>query len=258
MVRGGERVNVVAAAAEIKKGLRRVFNYFFESLDLNLLLLFFQGVIEYVLGVDAKLDYLLWFHFVEMDPKTTKAGHRVFDLLDAWDGKDDDRKKKPQGQYGTRTSVLSRRLSLQTMILRARRTNSMSKKLRMKGRENLKQEKMVAALITSGASALAVTDPSSYDPTGRNAAYIAAASGHKGLTGYPSKVALTSHLSSHTVKETELSKGTTDVEAELTVNNISNERAFSPVTFTLSEFGCIITREGDGRRWLSAGANHGF
>ncbi|KAK9751182.1 hypothetical protein RND81_02G248100 [Saponaria officinalis] len=89
------------------------------------------------------------------------------------------------------------------------------------------REKMVAALIASGASALAVTDPSSYDPTGRNAAYIAAASGHKGLAGYLSEVALTSHLSSLTVKETELSKGTADVEAELTVNNISNERANS-------------------------------
>ncbi|XP_074310037.1 calmodulin-binding transcription activator 4 isoform X1 [Silene latifolia] len=85
------------------------------------------------------------------------------------------------------------------------------------------REKMVAALIASGASALAVTDPSANDPTGRNAAYIAAANGHKGLAGYLSEVALTSHLSSLTMEETELSKGSADVEAELTVNNISKE-----------------------------------
>ncbi|KAL9226412.1 hypothetical protein vseg_002230 [Gypsophila vaccaria] len=89
------------------------------------------------------------------------------------------------------------------------------------------REKMVAALIASGASALAVTDPSSYDPTGRSAAYIAAASGHKGLAGYLSEVALTSHLSSLTMEEPVLSKGTADVEAERTVNNISKERGNS-------------------------------
>ncbi|KAH9616676.1 hypothetical protein KSS87_020649 [Heliosperma pusillum] len=40
-----------------------------------------KGVLEYELSVDAKLDYLLWFHFAEMDPRTTKAGQRVFDVL---------------------------------------------------------------------------------------------------------------------------------------------------------------------------------
>ncbi|KNA07050.1 hypothetical protein SOVF_175580 isoform A [Spinacia oleracea] len=79
------------------------------------------------------------------------------------------------------------------------------------------REKMVAALIASGASAVALTDPSSHDPSGRIAAYIAAASGHKGLAGYLSELALTSHLSSLTLAESELSKGSADVEAELTV-----------------------------------------
>ncbi|XP_057949607.1 calmodulin-binding transcription activator 4 isoform X2 [Malania oleifera] len=83
------------------------------------------------------------------------------------------------------------------------------------------REKMVAALIASGASAGAVTDPNSLDPTGRTPASIAAASGHKGLAGYLSEVELTSHLSSLTLGESELSKGSADVEAEMTVNSIS-------------------------------------
>uniref|UniRef100_A0A7C9AV70 Malectin-like domain-containing protein n=2 Tax=Opuntia streptacantha TaxID=393608 RepID=A0A7C9AV70_OPUST len=40
-----------------------------------------NGVIEYQLSVDAKLDYLLWFHFAEIDPQVKKAGQRVFDVL---------------------------------------------------------------------------------------------------------------------------------------------------------------------------------
>ncbi|GMY26560.1 calmodulin-binding transcription activator 4 isoform X1 [Fagus crenata] len=85
------------------------------------------------------------------------------------------------------------------------------------------REKMVAALIASGASAGAVTDPSSQDPTGKTPASIAATSGHKGLAGYLSEVALTSHLSSLTLEESELSKGSAEVEAEITVNSISKE-----------------------------------
>lgn len=83
------------------------------------------------------------------------------------------------------------------------------------------REKMVAALIASGASAGAVTDPSHQDPTGKTAASIASAIGHKGLAGYLSEVAVTSHLSSLMLEESELSKGSAEVEAEMTVNNIS-------------------------------------
>ncbi|KAJ9709875.1 hypothetical protein PVL29_001381 [Vitis rotundifolia] len=83
------------------------------------------------------------------------------------------------------------------------------------------REKMVAALIASGASAGAVTDPSPRDPTGKTAASIASTSGHKGLAGYLSEVAVTSHLSSLTLEESELSKGSAEVEAEITVNSIS-------------------------------------
>ncbi|OMO60505.1 IQ motif, EF-hand binding site [Corchorus capsularis] len=83
------------------------------------------------------------------------------------------------------------------------------------------REKMVAALIASGASAGAVTDPTSQDPNGKTAASIAASSGHKGLAGYLSEVALTSHLSSLTLEESELSKGSAAVQAEMAVNSVS-------------------------------------
>ncbi|XVE74759.1 hypothetical protein DITRI_Ditri12bG0043700 [Diplodiscus trichospermus] len=83
------------------------------------------------------------------------------------------------------------------------------------------REKMVAALIASGGSAGAVTDPTSQDPIGKTAASIAASSGHKGLAGYLSEVALTSHLSSLTLEESELSKGSAAVQAEMAVNSIS-------------------------------------
>lgn len=82
------------------------------------------------------------------------------------------------------------------------------------------REKMVAALIASGASAVAVSDPSSQDRMGRMPAYIAAANGHKGLAAYLSELALTSHLSSLKLEEHELSKGYAEVQAELAVNNI--------------------------------------
>ncbi|XP_073315498.1 receptor-like protein 4 isoform X2 [Primulina huaijiensis] len=39
------------------------------------------GVLEYELPVDAKLDYLLWFHFAEIDVSVNKAGQRVFDVI---------------------------------------------------------------------------------------------------------------------------------------------------------------------------------
>ncbi|OIT30112.1 PREDICTED: calmodulin-binding transcription activator 4-like [Nicotiana attenuata] len=87
------------------------------------------------------------------------------------------------------------------------------------------REKMVASLIAFGASAGAVTDPSSRDPVGKTAASIASSCGHKGLAGYLSEVALTSHLSSLTLVESELSKGTADVEAEKTISSISNTSA---------------------------------
>ncbi|KAK4486062.1 hypothetical protein RD792_008727 [Penstemon davidsonii] len=83
------------------------------------------------------------------------------------------------------------------------------------------REKMVAALIASGASAGAVTDPNSQDPIGKTPASVAATSGHTGLASYLSEVALTSHLSSLTLKESELSKESAAAEAERIVNSLS-------------------------------------
>lgn len=83
---------------------------------------------------------------------------------------------------------------------------------------------MVASLIASGAFAGAVTDPTAQNPTGKTAASIAASSGHKGLAGYLSEVSLTSHLSSLTLEESELSKGSAALEAELAVSCVSHEK----------------------------------
>lgn len=79
---------------------------------------------------------------------------------------------------------------------------------------------MVAELLASGAYAGAITDPSQQDPTGKTPASIAATYGHNGLAGYLAEVELTTHLSSLTLKESELSKCAADVEAERTVNSI--------------------------------------
>uniref|UniRef100_A0A2N9FA81 Malectin-like domain-containing protein n=1 Tax=Fagus sylvatica TaxID=28930 RepID=A0A2N9FA81_FAGSY len=38
-------------------------------------------VVDYALPVDAKLDYLLVFHFAEIDTSVTKAGQRMFDVV---------------------------------------------------------------------------------------------------------------------------------------------------------------------------------
>lgn len=82
---------------------------------------------------------------------------------------------------------------------------------------------MVAALLAAGASAGAVTDPTSQEPTGRPPAFIAETYGHKGLAGYLSEVALTSHLSSLTIEESELSRGSAALEAEIAVNSVANQ-----------------------------------
>ncbi|ESW35769.1 hypothetical protein PHAVU_001G263000 [Phaseolus vulgaris] len=85
------------------------------------------------------------------------------------------------------------------------------------------REKMVASLIASGASAGAVTDPSSQNPSGETAASVAASHGHKGLAGYLSEVDLTSHLSSLTLTGSKISKGPSELAAELTVCSVSKE-----------------------------------
>ncbi|CAJ1938826.1 unnamed protein product [Sphenostylis stenocarpa] len=85
------------------------------------------------------------------------------------------------------------------------------------------REKMVASLVASGASAGAVTDPTAQDPIGKTAASIAASKGNKGLAGYLSEVAVTSHLSSLTLEESELCKNSAELQADMTVTSVSNE-----------------------------------
>ncbi|WVZ10527.1 hypothetical protein V8G54_015057 [Vigna mungo] len=38
------------------------------------------GVLEYELRVDAKLDYLVWLHFAEIEGRVRRVGGRVFDV----------------------------------------------------------------------------------------------------------------------------------------------------------------------------------
>ena len=80
---------------------------------------------------------------------------------------------------------------------------------------------MVVALMASGSSAGAVTNLNAQDPTSKTAASNAAMGGHMGLAGYLLEVALTCHLESLTLEESELSKGSADLEAEMIVNNVS-------------------------------------
>lgn len=88
---------------------------------------------------------------------------------------------------------------------------------------------MVAALVAAGASAVAVTDATSQDPVGKNPASIAASNGHRGLAGYLSEVALTSHLSLLTLEESEISKGYAAVEAERAIESIAERTENIPV-----------------------------
>lgn len=88
---------------------------------------------------------------------------------------------------------------------------------------------MVAALVAAGASAVAVTDATSQDPVGKNPASIAASNGHRGLAGYLSEVALTSHLSLLTLEESEISKGYAAVEAEMAIESIAERTENIPV-----------------------------
>ncbi|XP_039133397.1 calmodulin-binding transcription activator 4-like isoform X1 [Dioscorea cayenensis subsp. rotundata] len=93
------------------------------------------------------------------------------------------------------------------------------------------RETMVTALLAANASAGAVTDPTAQDPVGKNPAAIAAACGHKGLAGYLSEVALTSHLSSLILKKSEITEAG-EVEAERGIEQISQKNAETNVCGT--------------------------
>lgn len=84
------------------------------------------------------------------------------------------------------------------------------------------REKTVAALLAAGASAGAVTDPTPKFPSGRTAADIAASSGHGGIAGYLAEASLTSHLSTLTLGENEISKASAAVDADRAVESVSS------------------------------------
>ncbi|CAI0552575.1 unnamed protein product [Linum tenue] len=60
-------------------GVNRAPNYF--PMKLYQTAVTGKGVLEYEIQVDAKMDYLLWFHFAEIESSVNKKGQRVFDVL---------------------------------------------------------------------------------------------------------------------------------------------------------------------------------
>ncbi|XP_058194338.1 receptor-like protein 4 [Rhododendron vialii] len=55
-------------------------NYFPAKLYQTALTLTGKGFLEYLLPVDARLDYMVWFHFAEIDVSVNQPGQRVFDV----------------------------------------------------------------------------------------------------------------------------------------------------------------------------------
>ncbi|KAL8153337.1 hypothetical protein V2J09_011097 [Rumex salicifolius] len=56
-------------------------NFFPEKLYQSAVTVPENGNLEYEFIVDARMDYLLWFHFAEIDRAVTRPGERVFDVL---------------------------------------------------------------------------------------------------------------------------------------------------------------------------------
>ncbi|RYR17509.1 hypothetical protein Ahy_B03g062225 isoform B [Arachis hypogaea] len=63
------------------------------------------------------------------------------------------------------------------------------------------RERTVAVLVSMGAAAGALTDPSPAFPSGRTAADLASSNGHKGISGFLGESLLTSHLASLTMDD---------------------------------------------------------
>ncbi|CAI0458973.1 unnamed protein product [Linum tenue] len=69
----------VVSTRESISGVNQAPNYF--PMKLYQMAVTGNGVLEYEIQVDAKMDYLLWFHFAEIDSTVNKKGQRVFDVL---------------------------------------------------------------------------------------------------------------------------------------------------------------------------------
>ncbi|KAL3515538.1 hypothetical protein ACH5RR_022440 [Cinchona calisaya] len=90
------------------------------------------------------------------------------------------------------------------------------------------REDTVAALISLGASAGALTDPSAQYPLGRTPADIASVNGHKGISGFLAECFLTRHLSTLNVKDLK-EEDTLQCSGAKAVKTVS-ERVASPIT----------------------------
>lgn len=89
------------------------------------------------------------------------------------------------------------------------------------------REQTVAVLVSMGAAAGALTDPSPAFPSGRTAADLASSNSHKGISGFLAESLLTSHLESLTVADPneDFQKETPGMKAVQTVS----ERIATPV-----------------------------
>ncbi|CAH9084698.1 unnamed protein product [Cuscuta epithymum] len=92
------------------------------------------------------------------------------------------------------------------------------------------REETVAALVSLGASAGALTDPSAEFPLGRTPADLASANGHKGISGFLAESSLTTHLATLTVidvkenitaktKEMQSVPATTDIASDMSLKD---------------------------------------
>ncbi|KAH7427350.1 hypothetical protein KP509_10G040400 [Ceratopteris richardii] len=63
------------------KNANRAPNYFPMYLYQRAHTLSYEDTLEFLLPIDPKLDYMLWFHFAEIDPKISASRQRVFDIV---------------------------------------------------------------------------------------------------------------------------------------------------------------------------------
>ena len=91
------------------------------------------------------------------------------------------------------------------------------------------RERSVAVLVSMGAAAGALTDPSPAFPSGRTAADLASSDGHKGISGFLGESLLTSHLAKLTMDDPNEDgrKETSGVKAVQTVS----ERSATPLLY---------------------------
>nr|CAB3495732.1 unnamed protein product [Digitaria exilis] len=76
---------------------------------------------------------------------------------------------------------------------------------------SLGRERTIGVLITNGAAAGALTDPTSEFPSGRSPSDLASVNGHRGIAGFLAETALTSHLEALTIRESKDSSNTAEV-----------------------------------------------